>query len=725
MCSKDYPKAVLVGAVLLACLTVLLIGCSEKGGGTRTVNVPPETYISFGPKEDGETYFKVEAYWYGSDEDGDIDRFAVATVRGLDSEAYANLDPDGLQTILDSLEAAGAWQETASRESTFVLESDSCCVGGGEVKYAQGFWGLLVRAIDNEGAVDPDPASLFFVATNVMPKVNITVPEKLPGFKPDVPPHPFIEWEGDDPDGDDVEIQYKYIMLAQQGDTPDYSQLPPLDSAYTAIGHEAPPFGKWSQWVPSDCTFVKDLDFAAYRSSPTDVVFVVTAKDEGGAVLPKSLFGPAYNKGKNWVMLNIITTGDGVRIVVDAGALGRRFSGQEDEYKYNIAGMFKGTEISFRFWGEEEKARGEIAEAYRYYWDTEDDPTSAWPYWLGTEPLREPGSVPEWFIRYPVDGSKFAPTTGPHVFVVELRDVNRVETHCEFRIDVLDGPSRLTEDKILLVDDDHAKYLEPPWLDFDEHQDELWAEILDGYNWEEWDTGRSHQDRLPISYVGEATTVIWLADDEIIETPASHLIEVTTRLGNYLYSYVRVGGNLIIVGRNPIYAHAYWPDGTPNPDNRPSFTDFDFRPQYKRAEDDTMYNFNWEIFGIEKMSLPNPGVPFNAVWTCDICDPAFPDTIDALPEAGKWWKGEFGNAFYITQLRQDIGVHPIYSTAYREDGEYTGSGSSRLIAVYVPGYEDRGYAAYIGFPAEWFDREDIKALIQQLLEIFGEDPKGS
>jgi hypothetical protein len=421
--------------------------------------------------------------------------------------------------------------------------------------------------------------------------------------------------------------------------------------------------------------------------------------------------------------------------MLSAGSLGLRQSGQEAEYESNIAGIFQGSEISFRFWGIEDRSRGEIAEAYRYYYDNPDDPVSAWNYWTSTAPIRQRGFTPEWIVRFPLDGGGFAPSLGRHVFVVEVEDVNEVRTHCEFNIEVLEGPRRLPERKILLVDDDHAKYIEPPQPQFDPIQTELWENILEGYNWERFyttKTGYGYGVKVPIRYVGDATTVIWLADDEAIENPVSQLVNVCAYMGNYLHSYVKVGGNLIVIGRDPVRATAYWPDWSedrnlPQPDRRSDLRTVGFEPRYKAEEDDSLYNFMWEVFGIRHMAVPGNDVPFNTLWPCDLCGSDWEGPIAAVPNLGSW-RGEFGTAFFIDAIRSlederyPMYVEPMYSSAYDTSGVMTPDEDERYLAVYVPGNEQRGHAAYIGIPAECFDHDDMRTMIRKLLTKFGEEP---
>jgi hypothetical protein len=126
---------------------------------------------------------------------------------------------------------------------------------------------------------------------------------------------------------------------------------------------------------------------------------------------------------------------------------------------------------------------------------------------------------------------------------------------------------------------------------------------------------------------------------------------------------------------------------------------------------------------------PSNEIPFNVIWPCASCGSDWEGPIEALPATGAW-RGEFGTAFYITELRQTTGgrspiIERMYSTAYYKSGVMTPN-ENYPIAVYSrPGAQQavRGHAAYIGFPAEWFDHDKMKTMIRTLLEKFGEEPQ--
>ena len=106
---------VLLGLCLVA---MLYTGCSEKAGGTRFDNLPPETVISCSPAEGSRTSYVIQAYWYGSDPDGRVEGFEVAAVRPAGRRV-----PDE-----DVVDDPAVWGYTTSKESTFVFSADSCCV---------------------------------------------------------------------------------------------------------------------------------------------------------------------------------------------------------------------------------------------------------------------------------------------------------------------------------------------------------------------------------------------------------------------------------------------------------------------------------------------------------------------------------------------------------------------------------------------------------------------
>jgi hypothetical protein len=215
--------------------------------------------------------------------------------------------------------------------------------------------------------------------------------------------------------------------------------------------------------------------------------------------------------------------------------------------------------------------------------------------------------------------------------------------------------------------------------------------------------------------------VIWIVDQNS-EGPWTGLLQVCAgNTGNYLGHYVETGGNLIVIGRDPVYAAGYWPDGTPEPWRRGDYSSWDFRPRWNSAAEESVYHWMWKTFGIAAMKLAVPPIPFTALWPCEGCHPAFTDAVELGPQASRI-DGEIHNAAYITRLREGSDVVPLYSTALKQGDDWIDSGGDNLLAVYVPAQGRRGHAAWIGAPEYWFNGDQTKAMIRQLLELFGESP---
>lgn len=744
--SKHFKLAGLI-SLCISCLAVWLGGCSEKGGGDLEANQPPDTHISFGPAENAQTYFKVPCFWFGTDPDGTVERYQIATISDLN---LSELTEAQLDSLSKAIFVSHPYITTTATETTFVLEADSwcdTCGTPGTAQIATSYWGVFVRAVDNEGLMDPNPERSFFQATNLVPKARITVPYKPYGRNVTLPAKTYVEWGGVDEDGEVSGMQYKYIIApvlkdSYEGPPQRPPDLPPFDHVYTEakMPYAVTPTGYWSDWVPADCTDVKDIDLSQFMSGEGFDYFArvcVTCKDEGGAVLPEELFGEIYNADANWIMISVIAEGGGVVTEIDGGPLGRRNSSDQTGpigYMTNVAGLFSGTRVSFRFWGREIRDQGKMAKEYRYYYDDPEDPrTSTWNYWTSVEPIRDTGhEPPEWVVRYPPDGKTFVPSLGPHVFTVELRDLTRAVTHCEFRVEVLNGPVGKPDKLVYLVDDDAAEWLSPTYRWYEQGSDSLWAAILGPYNYEVFDTGKTFTREVSVRRVADASTVIWNVDQDDVR-PTCQLTLVCYERGNYLDSYVKVGGNLIIIGRDPIFACQFWPDQTPYIDLRGEKTSMDFSPVLNRADSTYMYNFNWDIFGIRRMEIANPDVPTNELYPCD---PDFEPIHSKSLEGMEGWDGTFYNPFYITEVRPDSGgvwpnvsmsvpVRKIYTTVPVDEwgNQLEPDCEARCIGVYVPAHDGRGHAAYIGIPPWFFDHDQVKALIQKLLDEFGEPRK--
>ncbi len=158
----------------LLMLLALLAGCSVRK--TFVPNVPPETGLFVQGQLDTVNHL-VHLYWYGNDADGFVTGFDLRL-----TSPQAPADTQWIRTTrTDSLIAA--YTPTGLSEPVFE-----------------------VRAIDDDGAVDPTPATQQFTFTNKAPTVNF---QGEPGINDSTFASVTLNWFGADPDGDGTKMVYR------------------------------------------------------------------------------------------------------------------------------------------------------------------------------------------------------------------------------------------------------------------------------------------------------------------------------------------------------------------------------------------------------------------------------------------------------------------------------------------------------------------------------------
>ncbi|MBD3236349.1 MAG: hypothetical protein GF330_06585, partial [Candidatus Eisenbacteria bacterium] len=134
--------------VVLALATVLFLGCREEVTTDIDRNIAPDTYLTGAPAESSTTVYRVHLFWHGNDPDGRVVGFEYAVT-------------DSQPENEDSL----GYAYTTRTDSIFVFQVDVNQQILGHRFY--------IRAIDNEGKVDPDPALTFFGAVDLVPPLPI------------------------------------------------------------------------------------------------------------------------------------------------------------------------------------------------------------------------------------------------------------------------------------------------------------------------------------------------------------------------------------------------------------------------------------------------------------------------------------------------------------------------------------------------------------------------
>jgi len=162
---------------------VLAFACQRVPAPEPVPNQPPETHLFIEGTVDT-TGARQHLCWYGNDPDGEVIGFFVA---------------------VDDTQQRGF---TTSHCSTFVFTSGPEPV----------FHTVYVWAQDNEGALDPTPATLTLPVVNTPPTVMF-----LPGSLPQDTVFPVVTfyWEGHDEDGDET-IQGYFWWLDTDADSFDH-----------------------------------------------------------------------------------------------------------------------------------------------------------------------------------------------------------------------------------------------------------------------------------------------------------------------------------------------------------------------------------------------------------------------------------------------------------------------------------------------------------------------
>lgn len=215
----SYGSALLILGAL--CAGFMTPSCREQAASPVDRNQPPQTVLVGVPGDSSTAFYRVRLYWNGIDPDGDVTAYEWA--------------------ITDSLPPPDIIYRRTTRTDTvlvFEVEENRAILGHR----------FYIRAIDNEGKVDPTPAYSFFaVANNCIP----------------------VAW-----------------FTRAQMMSPDRSEIRPIVSTNTRIPTDTVPSG-WSvefAWTGSDCDREVNLEgdtvtvghvvAYTYHLSPTELGYV-------------------------------------------------------------------------------------------------------------------------------------------------------------------------------------------------------------------------------------------------------------------------------------------------------------------------------------------------------------------------------------------------------------------------------------------------------------------
>jgi hypothetical protein len=406
------------GALLrrLGCaLAPLLAGCSEGVVGRVVPNQRPSVEFTQAPisrDPDDPAFYAYRVHWSGNDPDGRVERFEYC------------IDP----TPTDS-----AWVRTTRSEEVIFFRATEPAAENGPVRHASSPHVLVLRAVDNEGAISPFRTRAFYSYT-VAPDVQIRSPLPSALIQASIVPSVFVRWDGHDPDGQlhDRPVHYRHLML-------------PLDDPGNRIflsdpdslrRRDAPRnFAGWDS-TGADSTFARVTDL----TPGSQYLFVVVAYDEAGA------YSPVFSLYENMLQMFVTLSATGPRIHVSSEMIDFTYESggyTVDPLRWIPVEVGHGEPVTFHW--DAIAAPGSAIETYRWAVDLMrlDDPAPRADEELDTR---------HWSRASPLNTSCTLTglTVGTHFLYIEARDNNELASLGVVQMTVV--PATF-ENALLVVDD--------------------------------------------------------------------------------------------------------------------------------------------------------------------------------------------------------------------------------------------------------------------------------
>jgi hypothetical protein len=414
-------------AGVLAVLAAAALGCaSTTPDGDLVPNSPPDSRVTAVPPVLGQTNFTVHFFWTGSDLDGEVSYFEWR---------ISNNGRDGHVDVADT--SSLAWHRTAVTDSSFVVKADIDSFNVDVNDPRQGprdyrAWDthtFFLRAVDNDGARDPTPATVSFTATTLTPTIEINVPPAQTVTACQLSARVLtFGWLGKDPDSENLEPEFVRYLLY------------PTDHCWTKtqFDRENPlaqvPESAWGPWLRYDAPQDSGKTITLARQALLqNFFFAVQAQDGAGAVTP------TFEWGVNVRHVQISDTQKPVLTVTEKFLGSFQFSSANGLQLFEIV---SGQPLRFEWRADASQYAG-VIDAYRFGWEVQDvnDPNDpGWAVGWGEGPLfRRAG--PKSFSQ------------GTPNFVVQARDNSGTIVRGIFQFDVIQIAQRQNQRDLLLVED--------------------------------------------------------------------------------------------------------------------------------------------------------------------------------------------------------------------------------------------------------------------------------
>lgn len=269
-----------------ACLVLAFAaGCSTNTelGGVEVPNANPDTRITGQPPTLLEASYSVRFYWTGTDPDGRIKGYQWK----ISDNGRDGISPRDTLTH-DPVTGAeiNPWRFTTTTDSIFVVLADQPGFPGDNPNDPRSYRShtIFVRAMDEDGAVDPSPAHISFTSTTIVPTARVLYPRLDQGEAQRAPATINIGWDGYDEDLDNhLPTRVRYLWreaVAEDGTLIDvwdryrtyYDELINFDSP------------DWSAWFAYDP--MEENRQVSFPNLPIGgyYLFAVQVADTAGAV---------------------------------------------------------------------------------------------------------------------------------------------------------------------------------------------------------------------------------------------------------------------------------------------------------------------------------------------------------------------------------------------------------------------------------------------------------
>jgi hypothetical protein len=524
-------------------LLLLVSGCSVNTelGGTPIPNSRPDTRVTGQPPTLLEAGFIVQFNWTGSDVDGLIEGFQwKISNNGLDG-----ISPRDTMTV-DPLTGAelNPWFYTEATDSLFYVLADQANFPNDPPDgTARSFrtHTLWIRAVDDDGAVDPSPAQISFTSTTLVPRARVQYPQ-IDNTAVFVPQTVNLGYEGEDPDFDlRVPTRVRFLWVpAYTLDGTAINTRTRYNYAYEELINFDDP--DWTPWVPYATQ--EDARKITYEDRPPGELFLfaVQVQDTAGAV--------SVGRGYGREVFNVEIDATGTRFSPGV-FIGEVFLGNSQN-PFNFDEIAAGQPLNFSWRGDASHYNGTVT-SYRHGWDVADMDDAADPGWSVPPGLSEQN-------RFAEENSF---EEGDHNFCLRVEDDSGNVKNVIWQVRIIPNVARTFQSELLLVDQvvDGSTGAWPgqggsPAYDLEEFRNAYWRFLegeggVSGFSWDEDYVGDA--DLLTYSELVWYKACLLFARSHTRQLILDQFRAVNNvDKYNWLTPYQEQGGNLFLVGERSL-----------------------------------------------------------------------------------------------------------------------------------------------------------------------------